>query len=263
MKHWHLWATNQAVQFHQYQGCLLQEPIKLMRIKVRWQRWCGRCCFAVTSGNDQDCLPASFVTALKHLWKGAQLPESCAVYSLVMKSTVCLHHALDGGVGRITMSTAMSTAKCPAPFLSGLPIIASGFLKSMNKQTCWSLPPGGLKKDLLAPSPPQQLLGEAEWKGAACRHAGPLHALPFTAARLARCPASKGQRFSSCRHKVWGGSGVIPKEASGGCKRGGKDLVPHSSPGWNEEINWAITELAALCGLWLWWLQDKKCEPRP
>lgn len=32
----------------------------------------------------------------------------------------------------------------------------------------------------------------------------------------------KGQRFSSCRHKVWGGSGVIPKEASGGCKGEGK-----------------------------------------
>lgn len=56
---------------------------------------------------------------------------------------------------------------------------------------------------------------------------------------------------------------VSPQRGIRWLQRGGKDVVLHSSSGWNEEINWVITELTELCEVWLQQPQAKKGESRP
>lgn len=76
-----------------------------------WTIW--QILLVVTSSNDQDCMPISFATVLKFWWKVFLLPESCAVYNLVMKSVLWLHQALDGGADRVTMKQEQQPALWP------------------------------------------------------------------------------------------------------------------------------------------------------
>lgn len=93
--------------------------------------------------------------------------------------------------------TCLNPSAQPGLFYQGLPIIAAGFLESMNKRTCWSLSTGGLKEDLLVPINPTAAAGRGQMEWSCVQTCWPFACSAAFCKKAGWMPdAVKGQDFS-------------------------------------------------------------------